>query len=556
MLSGPGEATRHGTPASERRAALAFAAGLLVLGAPYVAAIDEVAGLYVDDAWYLVLARALATGRGFTLDNAPAAGVLPFYPPGFPALLAPLVAAAPDFPANVPLLKLASVGAVLGAACVLRAYFRRVRGSSPAVASGLALLAIAAPGLHFLVTGAVMAEGAFVLAQAAALLLVERLAAGDATPRATFARATLAGVVVAATVLVRTMGIALYPAAVAYLLLRRRAHAALGVALAGGALLGGWQAYAVLHAPTPAQQALVNDAIAWPYTEHFWARYAGHAEFGTATFRDLPARVARQASDLATRTMGALYAQPLDRLRPAGAGAWPTGVAASCALAALTLLGFALAVRRGVGVAELYVPGSLALLLVWPFPVYRHLLPLLPLLAAYAVAGAGWTAARLARSERAGARTRVACVALLVAVNAAGLVHDALSVHGLARSPRWSWRQAYRENLSVLAWVRRNVPRTVVLASHNPAMVHLFTGNPTMGAWRDETDAAHWRAAGARFWVDNTIARYRHPDFAARGATPLFRTPRRRLGVYRLPAPTGRGAGSRRAPAQAPSPSG
>ncbi len=545
--------TRHGTLASERRAALAFAAGLLVLGALYVAAIDEVAGLYVDDAWYLVLARALATGRGFTLDNAPVAGVLPFYPPGFPALLAPLVAAAPDFPANVPLLKLASVAAVLGAACVLRAYFRRVRGTSPAVASGLALLAIAAPGLHFLVTGAVMAEGAFVLAQAAALLLVERLAADDATPRATFARGTLAGVVVAAAVLVRTMGVALYPAAVAYLLLRRRAHAALGVALAGGALLGGWQAYAALHAPTPEQQALVNDAIAWPYTEHFWARYAGHAEFGTATLRDVPTRVARQAADLATRTVGVLYAEPvLDRLRIPG----PIGVAASCALAALTLLGFALAVRRGVGVAELYVPATLALLLLWPFPVYRHLLPLLPLLAAYVVAGAGWTAARLARSERAAARARVACVALLVAVNAAGLVHDVLAVHGLARGPRSLWRQAYHENLSVLAWVRSNVPRTVVLASHNPAMVHLFTGNPTMGAWRDETDAAHWRAGRARFWVDNTIARYRHPDFAARGATPLFRTPRRGLGVYRLPAPTGRGAGSRTAPAGKSNPSG
>src|SRR5437868_2377050 len=52
----------------------------------YVLRLDRVAGLFVDDGWYIMLAKAMATGQGYTLINSPSSGILPLYPPGFPFL--------------------------------------------------------------------------------------------------------------------------------------------------------------------------------------------------------------------------------------------------------------------------------------------------------------------------------------------------------------------------------------------------------------------------------------------------------------------------------------
>ncbi len=74
-------------------------------------------GLFSDDAWYVLPARALATGKGYTLTNLPTPGIAPVYPSGFPLLLSLVFRMAPGFPGNVVLLKavsIASMGAVAG----------------------------------------------------------------------------------------------------------------------------------------------------------------------------------------------------------------------------------------------------------------------------------------------------------------------------------------------------------------------------------------------------------------------------------------------------------
>ncbi|MGH9847443.1 MAG: hypothetical protein ACREEM_52790, partial [Blastocatellia bacterium] len=53
----------------------------------YLLRLDGVVGLVVDDAWYVLLAKALATGQGYTLINSPTPGIQPFYSPAFPALI-------------------------------------------------------------------------------------------------------------------------------------------------------------------------------------------------------------------------------------------------------------------------------------------------------------------------------------------------------------------------------------------------------------------------------------------------------------------------------------
>jgi len=96
-----------------RRAGVAAAITALV-AVVYALRLDRAAGLYVDDAWYMVLAEALSKGEGFRLISSAATPILPAVPPGFPMILAPVMRMFPDFPGNVTPLKMVSILAMFG----------------------------------------------------------------------------------------------------------------------------------------------------------------------------------------------------------------------------------------------------------------------------------------------------------------------------------------------------------------------------------------------------------------------------------------------------------
>src|SRR5262249_15182912 len=142
----------------------------------YLARLDLVCGLYADDAWYVVLAQALAAGHGYTLANSPTPGILPFYPPGFPWLLSWVVRAAPAFPASLPLLKSVSIVAMLATGLLLLHDLRTRLRQPPALAAAIALATVLHPGFVFLATSTVMSEAVFTLVQLAAVVMIERTA--------------------------------------------------------------------------------------------------------------------------------------------------------------------------------------------------------------------------------------------------------------------------------------------------------------------------------------------------------------------------------------------
>ena len=105
-------------------AALASLLGALLI---YVLRLDRVFGLFVDDAWYAMLAKALASGQGYTLINSPTPGITPLYPPAFPFLLSLAYRLSPDFPNNIWLLKSVSIAAMMIAGVAAYFYFTRAR---------------------------------------------------------------------------------------------------------------------------------------------------------------------------------------------------------------------------------------------------------------------------------------------------------------------------------------------------------------------------------------------------------------------------------------------
>src|SRR5688572_21937106 len=120
--------TESATSSSPARTVLiGFIIAVAVL-AIYLSRLDQVAGLVVDDAWYVLLARTLATGEPFGMVNSPVPGSITPYPPGFPFVLSFVFRIDPNFPQNVWLLKSVSIAAMLGVGVASYWYVTRQRG--------------------------------------------------------------------------------------------------------------------------------------------------------------------------------------------------------------------------------------------------------------------------------------------------------------------------------------------------------------------------------------------------------------------------------------------
>jgi hypothetical protein len=471
----------------------ALIAGALVL-AVYLLRLDHIVGIIGDDAWYALLGRTLARGDGFQQPNSPTPGLLPYLPPGFPLLLAPLWYLAPEFPANVALLKALSVVAMLAAGALTYAYSRAHTEWPRELALIVAVVVALVPSLVFLTTSTLMSEPVFLALQLATILVLER-----GTSRA---GTVVAGVGAAVVTLIRTIGVVVPVGAILYLCLKRewRRAALFGAVVA--LTLAPWQLYVARHSANAAAQ---GSGEALPsYSQAFWQQWASDAKAGTATVRDLPLRFGQNTVDVITRDQVALVAPSLLRgahqsgLELLGVGSYgmqgPMGngietMALSAILFLLMAVGWVGAVRHRLSIAEFVVPLSLAVIIAWPFWTFRFILPLAPFLLVYMVEGLRTVTP---------AASRVPMLAMLGIAGLSLFDHGEYLTRARVRQPDWS---VYAEDTdAVLAWLQQN-PSNGPIAASNPALVNLRTGTPTIQL--EELDGPALRARGVRYvvWV-------------------------------------------------------
>jgi hypothetical protein len=170
-----------------------------------------------------LLAKALATGDGYRMINLPGSPHATHYPPGYPFLLSLLWRIAPDFPDNVVVFKFANA-VLLAVASVGVYWFARSRlGMGAAGAAVIAAFGTASITMLQL-AGLVLSEPLFVALLFAALIVIERC-----MDRGDVRLAVLAGALLGAMTMVRTIGVVAIAGAVLVLLLRRRHMAAIAV---------------------------------------------------------------------------------------------------------------------------------------------------------------------------------------------------------------------------------------------------------------------------------------------------------------------------------------
>jgi hypothetical protein len=471
-------------------------AGCVLVVAVYGLRLDRVAGLYVDDAWYVLLGQAIASGQGYRLISAPTpamAAILPAFPPGFPLVLALVMTVTPAFPANVIYLKLVSIVAMFGVGGLSAAYYRH-RGVPLSFASALAITVVLTPAFVWLATSTVMSEPLFACALLGAVVLVLN------------GRPVAAGVTAAAAALVRSAGLPAIAAVALWYAVRRDWRSAIRFVLPAMAVLLPWAAYSHAHATPLALRLQHGGAHVFTYGEQFWMRRAGEIESGRISWRDLPARVGAAAVDIFGRDVGAIvlpevYRQPIESgeetlsvggkrtdLSMGSMGNATGTLVISGLLSLVALVGFVACCRREPGASEYVVACCLVPIVLFPHWAYRLVLPLTPFLYFYLLAGVQAMTSSWARAVR----IAIACVLVLHVVDHARYrlrLDDAV------------WRQDARETDEVLDWMQRTLTGPGGVASTNPALVYLWTGRKGVAIDDARARWTTWRSQGIRYVV-------------------------------------------------------
>jgi hypothetical protein len=443
-------------PLRGRDAAIATALALLVLLAGSSQMAPGVCGSFHDDAVYVSTAKALASGDGYRLIDVPGAPLQTKYPILYPAMLCVVWSAWPSFPDNV--LAMQAITLCFAAATSALGYLYLVRFayfSRPIAAAAGAICATTPYYLNFAVQ--TMAEMPFALFSLVALWGVESfLVRADMSKRTQFAW----GAALALPFLCRSIGATLIVSSLWTLLRHRRPVAG----FAGGAVCGAapWILWSLLG-----RGIWDHNPVDGYYTDYFgcWSS-TGVSMAGRVISKNI-LMTAHGSAELPLEGLSSSIAPWLGQ---------------ECTSALMIIVGLApwLAMipdlRRNRALAWMLL-GYLAAMLVWSWPPYRFLVPILPFVIAYLLLVPASVLEKLSEKKGWPAAAAAACVAAIVLANVVLLARQAAQVRAtgypvarLTDAPV-SWASYDR----TFAWLRENSQPQDVVAAGLDSMVALYT---------------------------------------------------------------------------------
>ncbi|HUR37112.1 MAG TPA: hypothetical protein VM009_04795 [Terriglobales bacterium] len=487
----------------------------LIALAVYLLRLDQAAGLFKDDGWYIVMGKAIATGHGLTLISFPVDGGLYFYPPGFPLVLSAVFAISPDFPENVWLLKSVSIIALAAAGYAIYR-LALLRDLPQSIAALIAFCTVLAPSWVFLATSTVMSECLFFALQMAALV-----AAQHALGQEWRNRKALAWVALLATLsyLTRSAGIVIIVAVAAYLVMHRQLWRALSFVLLVAVMVTPWTLYQRdLRSKAP---AAVQEKLPKGYGSQIRQRAAGTDTQSKIAARELPLRIWQNVIVIIAADTGALLLPAVFRTAsesgeevidltnvawvPHDYIGWGKGTMGNALgtkllslLASLVILtGYFLSSQKKFGLLEIFTPLFLATIVIWPGPTFRYLLPLSPLFLYYFVIGLkAWLSSLQAGASHEWMFPRAAllCILALYLYDHGGYIAARQQPATEAAHP--DWLRKFEASKAAAGWIRANTAEKEIVTGDNLPMTYLYTGRKT-----DKCRIKECRQQGIRFYL-------------------------------------------------------
>jgi 4-amino-4-deoxy-L-arabinose transferase-like glycosyltransferase len=417
---------------------------LLCLALYHTLTLDRDAGVISDSAMYVILAEALASGRGYTEVSSAGDPVYVLAPPLFPLLLSSLV---DFFGRNFVLMKTFVLLFAFAALWLIYVFVRARLGEEKAL---LMASVVGISPTFFSFSHKVMSDVPYLCLSLVALHFLNRYSQEE---RWVTASGVGALVFISLAYLTRSLGLALLLAAPLALVLHKPVQRLSYKLLAAGV-------FAVLCAlPTlgwmARNAAVAQKATSISYANLFLANQEFNADAGRVS----------SVADLVPRLRHNLYAYGQGMATLIFPALLPTGHnLIAMAVAVPLFIGFLLTLWRGRGVAEIYVAFYVLVLLLFPTPVVpRYLLPLFPFLLLYLISGvevvAGWLRKQL---------TATALAGLAVALLGTNLI--------AAASPRPEVPEAMEDYQKIAAWFKDQAAAGSIVMSRKPSLFYLWTG--------------------------------------------------------------------------------
>jgi 4-amino-4-deoxy-L-arabinose transferase-like glycosyltransferase len=396
-----------------------------------------------DDAIYLLLGRALQAlnyREVYRVDGP----VHMMYPPGYPALLALWSAVGGE---GFNWLVLVGIASSVGALALIFSALRTLSGPRLAIAC---LAALAFNPALVDSAGAVAAEAPFIFFEFLALWTFTR----EPDRRYT----ALAIVASIAAALTRSIGVTLIAAIGLFWLWRRRFQTLALYAVAAALTVGLWLGWTVIAPEQVPGRSYIADASAGGGEHHasrssvLVQRLTNKAPYVLTTYKLLPgAYLSDRAKDNVIGMSIMLIA-----LLPGLPALWTTWPA-----------------------AFLYLASYLGLLLLWPWPVPRFMVPVMPLMVVTTILGAGWLVRRFRpRWEE----TAVLVVAGVLALDGLAIAYDVIHrqrscVPGAPLPTRACLDENQASFISTVEFIRDHVPPDAIFLSGKAATLYFYTGH-------------------------------------------------------------------------------
>jgi hypothetical protein len=328
----------------------------LLLGYGYM--VVGVSGVYHDDAIYISTAKALAEGQGYRLINFPGAPAQTKYPPLYPLVLAVIWKIFPTFPENLIYMQLITL--CFGAATVGLAYLYMVRFGyfTRGVAAGAAALTLTSIFYIYFCT-ITLSELPFALLSVGVLWALERQ---DEDPSPKPIGQFFLGMLLSLPVLVRTIGMLFIP--LGFLTLWKRRRPLLWVTLGESVLLLPWLFWMLI---LPRWSS--TDMVSTYYTNYLtWWYVLGK----TAIYQIIANNIIFAA--VATTFTG------LSLFHPKFLQGWMANIAL---ILGIVTWSFVVKDLWKEKILPKFLVMYLIIVLVWPWPPIRFLIPILTFILAY-----------------------------------------------------------------------------------------------------------------------------------------------------------------------------
>lgn len=444
---------------------------LAAVGGIYLLSLTHFLSVEGDNAIYVILSKALVTGHGYTNIQDPVPRIEAQYPPLFSVILMPIVAIWGTDGVE----QMQALVACFALASMVLAFFLFRNWLGHGLLALAVTLGAAYSDLVWEFSHKVLTEIPYLFFT---LLCCWWATAYGRQQKVVNWMGTLVALAASAAFLTRTIGMSLCVAVPVYLLLApplprtvRSWGTRLGKVAYTGALMvvlgGGWTL----------RNRLVYSGTGHSYIGQFFLKQTYVPDAG---------RIAIVPTYLLGRTSDniAYYATVYQRML--GGHIWdhvPLAARVSQLLLIATVLGFLYALVRRRSIAEFYMIGYVAIVLLWPWQDLRFAVPVLPFLVYYLAHSIMLALIPLASWRRLDVRAAAAMVLIPLALpTGIHTLHTAMRDreagyhYEVERLGEWPAYPDWREFHTAAMWLKAHVPPSSTIIDRSPNILYLWTG--------------------------------------------------------------------------------